>query len=310
MSTAQKKLVQFALVVIIIIFLGQSIVSNWATVRESAANLNWIQFFFSLVLFFLAYSILPLPPYLALKTMTDRATLREAGAMFFASQGAKYLPGGLWVIPGRVLFYQQRLAIPTIQGSFAILWEMFTLALGALLVGMLGASLPEQETLLPVWMLLALAGVVIVLVGTQSVLAGHLNQWRVFGWIGQRAEGVSLFPLRTLAGMTAWSALFWVLTGLAFYVLLGSAVEAKLRWYEATGAYALAWLAGFLVIILPAGLGVRESVLAMLLAPWVTPGEAVFIAVLARLWWVLAEAVWIVIGLVLLRQPPVLKLAE
>jgi hypothetical protein len=297
---------RLVLLALIFIFLGQSVATHWTTVRQAAVNLDWGRFALSVMAFFLALGVLPLPTYTALRAMSDRASFREATAMFFASQGAKYLPGGLWVVPGRVFFYQQRLTIPAIQGSFAILWELFTCALAALLVGMLGASLPDNGSLLPVWMLLALVGVVVVLVGAQSVLAGHFNRWKWFAWISQRAEGLSIFRLRTVAEMTAGSVLFWVLTGLAFYVLLGSAVEDTLsiRWYEATGAYALAWLAGFLVIFLPAGLGVRESVLAMLLAPWFTPGEAIFIAVLARLWWVLAEAVWIVIGLLLLRLPP------
>jgi uncharacterized membrane protein YbhN (UPF0104 family) len=104
--------------------------------------------------------------------------------------------------------------------------------------------------------------------------------------------------------MTLSAVVFWVLAGLAFDVLITSLPGASVPWQQSMGALALAWLAGFLVIVLPAGLGVRESVLALLLSVSLPEGQAVVVAVLARLWWLCAEAPWIVIGVALLRVLP------
>jgi len=51
----------------------------------------------------------------------------------------------------------------------------------------------------------------------------------------------------------------------------------------ATGAYALAWSAGFLFVVAPAGAGVREGGIVLLLAPSFGAGPALGIALVARL---------------------------
>ena len=97
-------------------------------------------------------------------------------------------------------------------------------------------------------------------------------------------------------------------TGFAFYVLVTSLPESTIgiqangiQWLGAAGIFALAWLAGFLVFIAPAGIGFREASLALLLGAWLDSGQAVFLTVLARLWWTLAESILIGIALVLVR---------
>jgi len=48
------------------------------------------------------------------------------------------------------------------------------------------------------------------------------------------------------------------------------------------GGYALAWSVGFVFVILPAGAGVREAVLILVLAPLVAREDALAIALISR----------------------------
>jgi glycosyltransferase 2 family protein len=57
----------------------------------------------------------------------------------------------------------------------------------------------------------------------------------------------------------------------------------------AAAAYAAAYAAGFLSLLTPAGLGVREGVLVVALAPVLPAGPALVVALLSRLWMMLAE---------------------
>jgi len=68
-----------------------------------------------------------------------------------------------------------------------------------------------------------------------------------------------------------------------------------------TGAYALAWSAGFLVLVTPAGAGVREGALVLLLAPAYGSGPALGIALLVRLLATLGDLVWGLRGAVVTR---------
>jgi glycosyltransferase 2 family protein len=54
---------------------------------------------------------------------------------------------------------------------------------------------------------------------------------------------------------------------------------------------ALATVAGFVVAVLPGGLGVREGVLMSALAPAIGPDQAVIASLVLRLVWVAAELV-------------------
>jgi glycosyltransferase 2 family protein len=67
---------------------------------------------------------------------------------------------------------------------------------------------------------------------------------------------------------------------------------------------ALATVAGFLVAVLPGGLGVREGVLMSLLAPAIGTDQAVIASLLLRLVWVAAELVAALILVPWFRHPP------
>ena len=66
----------------------------------------------------------------------------------------------------------------------------------------------------------------------------------------------------------------WLLLGLHFGALVyGLDVEVASPWLLSIGVFALAWVAGFLVIIAPAGAGVREAALVLGFAA-VSPGRS------------------------------------
>jgi uncharacterized membrane protein YbhN (UPF0104 family) len=62
------------------------------------------------------------------------------------------------------------------------------------------------------------------------------------------------------------------------------------------GAYALAWTAGFLVVVAPAGAGVRELALIAALSPVLDAPAALAVAVLSRVLMTLGDLLWAVAG--------------
>ena len=66
---------------------------------------------------------------------------------------------------------------------------------------------------------------------------------------------------------------------------------APSAWPVVTAGVALATVAGFVVAVMPGGLGVREGVLMATLAPAVGEDTAVISALALRLVWVAAEVV-------------------
>jgi hypothetical protein len=96
----------------------------------------------------------------------------------------------------------------------------------------------------------------------------------------------------------------WSCHGLSLLLLLNAfntGYEGNL--FEATFIFSLSWLAGFVVLIVPSGLGIREFVLANLLVSQSTLNvqTASAVAVVSRFCIYLAEIVWLLLGLLMMR---------
>jgi hypothetical protein len=86
----------------------------------------------------------------------------------------------------------------------------------------------------------------------------------------------------------------WGLAGLSLVAVVhgsGIVVTGLSSVLLACGSMALAMAAGFAILVVPAGLGVREWVLMQTLGPTLGPGNAVLIAIVARIMNVTVELV-------------------
>ena len=120
-------------------------------------------------------------------------------------------------------------------------------------------------------------------------------------------------PTTVLPRLRAWHLIFGLLIGTTGWVLLGLALACSLHgaavglaWDAATlarltGILAVGYVAGFVVLVSPGGLGARELFLTWLLAPEVAAaqdlpyklasGKVALVVLLMRLAWTVAEVV-------------------
>jgi len=61
----------------------------------------------------------------------------------------------------------------------------------------------------------------------------------------------------------------------------------------ATCAFIISWVIGLFVFFTPGGIGTREAVLIVLLNLHLPVYISAFIAVTARIWWVMGELTWL-----------------
>ena len=97
----------------------------------------------------------------------------------------------------------------------------------------------------------------------------------------------------------------WLFYGLSLLALarpLGLTGAGSLA--LATGAYALAWSAGVMVLgLVPAGIGVREVVLGAILLPFLPAGAATAVVATSRVVQTLGDALWALFAGIALRGP-------
>lgn len=223
-----------------------------------------------------------------LRRMGVRVELVPLTRLWFLASLARYVPGKVWQFVGAAQL-GARIGLEPIPLVTSMLLQMgFVMVAGAAvaLPVLLVAEFPSA---------LLLAGVLVVVVATTVLavhprflnralgLAGRFVPSGVLRWEGSWRHGLSLLGLHVVS---------WLVQGLAFVVFAYAILELPAdAWPVLIGANALAMVAGMLAFPVPAGLGAREAVLALLLAPYAPLGAAALVAVASRLWIICAELV-------------------
>jgi uncharacterized membrane protein YbhN (UPF0104 family) len=239
----------------------------------------------------------------ALALRRAAGTRLVAGArVWFLANLARYVPGNLWSYVGAVeLARREGVARRT---TLAVMALTQLLSVGvALLVG-LPVLVAERVRLgRP-----ALLGAVVV-VAAAGLAA--LFRRRLLALARRRLPGFDPADLtpsaRTVAELVLGYAAYWAVTGLAFAALVASLASlAAADIPLVVAAYAAAYAAGFLALLTPAGLGVREGVLVVALAPVLPAGPALVVALVSRVWMMVAELAGAAVAQLAARRRPTL----
>lgn len=205
--------------------------------------------------------------------------LRQLARVFFVSQLGKYLPGGIWNIVAAAELGKDH-QISRVHSVVVMLQSTVVSIATGLLVGILGVLAGPSRVWASTWWVLFVLPVVLIALAPPVVNRLTTFTMRVLkrGPLEMRATWSSI----GLA--TAWSVVSWVFSGAQVWLLgVGLGLEASLQSFLlCVQAYALAWTVGFIVKIAPAGIGVREGVLGLLLANVLTSGGVIALVLLAR----------------------------
>jgi uncharacterized membrane protein YbhN (UPF0104 family) len=277
-----RRLVGYAVVALILIFMGRTLYVNW----QSLQGYTW-EFNYPL----LAVAVVAALGTLSLYVWMWRFIVRRLGAdisypqafrIWFLSNLGRYVPGKVWQFVGWFYLGEQagigRVQILTSIAVNLGLQTLTGLGLGVVALAlMLGGELWNRF-----WPLFLLIPVGLFVAIQPRVMERILN----WGLVKLKREPVSL-------GLTTGDmALFalghvgcWVAYGIAFYLFVCSLDPLPLKDLPVLGAtYAASWVIGFLSLLTPGGIGVREGVLAYLLGFWLPAPVAIVISLLSRVW--------------------------
>jgi glycosyltransferase 2 family protein len=210
----------------------------------------------------LANLLLALAWWNLLEQLGAPTSRRWAVKIYGISQIAKYVPGNIMHLAGRQAL-GLAVGLPGWALAKSTVWELSLIAAAGALLG--GLALPLLVGGLPTGM--ELAPFLAALGGTSALL------WRFAGPTAARALGLY--------------AVFLAISGGLFVALLeavgASAGRQEIILFPVIGAYVLAWLAGLVTPGAPAGVGVRELVLLVLLNGVVGEAELLLAILLGRL---------------------------
>lgn len=204
------------------------------------------------------------------------------------SQLAKYLPGNVFHFAYRHLAARRQGVGHAALGAALAFESLLLIAAAAILA--LGVSAdPRIDAMLPwalrlLWLAPPLAGVAVLIASASARRFG-------FAETNGRKAGAALL------GVLAIDICFFLLA--AFALRLLCAQPAAMPFDAWCGWLSLAWAVGYVTPGAPAGLGLREAVLALGLGPVLGQSEALALALAYRLLTVAADAVLAGIGFAL-----------
>jgi uncharacterized membrane protein YbhN (UPF0104 family) len=226
-----------------------------------------------------------------LRAMGERVRTREALPVYFVAALARYIPGKLWQLSG--LFYlARRRRIDALHALAAsVLLQVLVIAVGLLLfVVSLPARLAEIGGLGAEVAVPAVAAILVALYLSPAFE-------RLYAWalkLLRRPSVAERFSVGQKLVFGAAACLLWISWGLSFWLFVGATTGRYPPLVPALGICAAGYVGGFLAFFSPGGLGVRESLYAILLGPYVPASVALAVALVNRVWLTLIE-----IGLVL-----------
>jgi glycosyltransferase 2 family protein len=288
-----------AVVVALAFFLWQ----QRADVAEALASISPGLVLASLVLA-LAGSALPGLVWRDLLASQGYGTGRIGGLrVFFIAQLGKYLPGGIWALVAQVGMARD-LKVPGRQAATATFLVLALSLISAVLVAGVVLPLAIPGLLQEYWWVFLAVPVLVVL-----LLPPVVAWWSglAFRLLRRPVEPVRL-SWGLLVRLAAMLVVSWVLLGLHFGALVqGLDADVANPWLLSVGLFPLAWVAGFLVIIAPAGAGVREGALVLGFSGALDGGAVLTVALLSRVILVLADVVLaaVLVLAVRLRARPV-----
>jgi uncharacterized membrane protein YbhN (UPF0104 family) len=305
---AAVPVLRWAFVLLLLAPLGLALYRQGEAVRNTLGQIDWKLAALGLLIGMVAQPLMGLISWLVLLHLGYRKPYPQILWLYFLSQAAKYLPGGFWAFPGRVIAYQS-VGVDRLASIVSLVREVAALYLGAALLGLFGLA-QGLLTSSKVSTMIGL-GVVVCILGVFFTQVPYF--WHLLGQIPWLHRSSRVFQSLEEAPFSLWWMLsaipaslgFWLLTGTGFWFLANAIQpQAAVPWLQAASMFAIAWCAGFVVVIAPAGLGVRESTLVLLLARLLPSGAALGVAVFARFWWTLAETPFILAGLAWTSRQP------
>lgn len=206
--------------------------------------------------------------------------------MWTISELMRYIPGNVWSFGAR---YQGTVNSGTTKrGALqALVLEAVSLVAGAGVVSL--AALGHGW-----WLILGLAGIAMYVVVVPRLLPNAWKRWRL--------ETMMPVDSRELSLLLCGYIVVWLLYGLA---------NATMYWafphMPAAGAWVLigvnvfSWLVGYVSIITPMGLGVREVTFVGLTGHFLSSSIAGTVALLSRIWMVMCELVFVLVIIIYIK---------
>ncbi|MFZ2487918.1 MAG: DUF2079 domain-containing protein [Anaerolineae bacterium] len=286
--TQFKKPLRGAALVLAVGFLAALLVTQWQALRSYPWQLRpaWLLPSFACLLLSSLFELSIW--WFLLNRLGSRLAWGRAAQTWFLSNAVRYIPGNVWQFLGMAELAADDGVNRVTTFTSIVLHQALNMTVG-LALALVGFAFTGQaswlQTVRPFLILAPLA----LIICHPRVLEWLLN--KLLTALKRPPLHITLTFAQLLVAALGYAGV-WLLSGAGFALLVATFTPITLA---QTGALLAAWIAayviGYLSLLTPGGLGVREGALVALLAPWFVAPLPTVISLAARLWAVVFDLV-------------------
>jgi len=274
-----SRLVGIAVVLLIFGFMFRGLYLEWGNLVTYQWDIDYAALAVALSLMLSASAFYALLWKLILERLGTPLSYRKSYRIFFLSQLGRYIPGKIWNILGLV-YLSEKEGVSKVMSSASVILQLVLQVVSGVIVFAFTLPLWERLDAVPGLNILFLSlPAALILLHPALVSRGVNWALRLTGQTETQLAWSYGYLLRQLG---LW-AVFWLLNGVAYHFLIRSVDSSPLpNFLVLAGIFSIAWVAGFVSLVTPAGLGVMEGTLAFLLSFYFPVHVATVIALWTR----------------------------
>ena len=255
---------------------GYAIATDWTQIRTALGHLGFLAVAAALVSGVAALTLTSQMWRQLLASLGSPLPAGAAARILFIGQLGKYLPGSIWPVVAQMELGTAHKVPRSRSASASVLVMLLTLIVG-LLIALV--TLPFAAGPMPYRWALLITPVLLVMLYPKvlnSIVTRLLK-------LAKQPPLDAPLTARALSRALTWAVGVWICYGLQIWILatrLGApAGKAALI---ALGGFAFAWSVGFLIVFAPAGAGVRDVLLLLMLRSVLSTGDAAAVVLVSR----------------------------
>ena len=212
--------------------------------------------------------------------------IRIAGRIYYVGQLGKYVPGSVWAVVAQAELGKDH-RLPRTRSATVALAALAVLVVVGAVVGAAGLAAGSASSLRTYWW--ALLSVPIGMVLLTTGLPTGSSHWHS----ARRSAPVRPQRSRWAAVLrsSGWALVMWLAFGAHAWFLATGLGAHGADGATVTGAFALAWVVGFLVVIAPAGQVRVRPLWSLPFAPVMDTADAIVVALISRFLMVISNVV-------------------
>ncbi|MBA3658058.1 MAG: flippase-like domain-containing protein [Gemmatimonadales bacterium] len=282
MGSRGARVAQALVAVLVLGLAARSLIRNWDELR--AQRLHWdvqpLYLLLSAAVVWAMYALLIVAWRLMLVGWGQRLDGWTAARIWTISSLGKYVPGKVWAVAGMAVMSQQAGVAPWAATGSAVVLQALAIGTGASVAGLSGTHALEQAH--------PGARAALIALVLASALGLALLLWppvlrRVLRVVSPASTPPVSAPVTGVLFGLAANTLAWAGYGVALWLLArGLLPSAGLGLSLSIAVFTASYLAGFLALLAPGGIGVREGVFILMLQSPLGLANATALALASR----------------------------